>query len=314
MKRFFAAIGLALAGAAPAQAAVCDEVPPPTRAERFERRVHQGQAFRRDAGIPAGRKRVIGVLRSPRKSLRWGVPLSPFEADYIDRVSSTSSSAGWERVERYARRRPSAFGGISVGRDYPRGGAAVVRFTRRIAHHRAALRPLADFPVRVKRVDYPERRLRRLQDRIDHDALADEGTDIQGIGVDIDRSRVQLDYISARPDAGRRIRAFFGPLVVSERIARRPSRLICTKAKTVAVADDDRSLTLSYFTNSEYVFERVFIKEEEDRVKVGIVERAPNGFVTLVGSHRTAEATLSEPLGDREVVDARTGKTVKVLR
>lgn len=296
--------------AAPAAPDVCGESAPPTKQERFEQRVREGQAFRRRAGMPASRAVVLRALRHRPRRLDWGVPMTRQEIRFMDRRGRTTSTEAWKRIAQYGRRHRATFGGLSVAGDFPRGGAAVMRFTERVAHHRRALRPLAPFPVRVRRVEYSERRLRRVQRGIDHRALEDEGIRIGGMGVDIDRSRVVVEYLSERDDADRLIRHEFGPLVVGKRIARKLTSLVCVKVESAEV--EGAALTLSYTTNSAYEFERVYLVEERNRVRIAIVERAPNGPVTLMAAHRTAEATLSQPLGDRELVHAQSGRPVRV--
>lgn len=301
--------GMAALGASPAAAAVCDERQPPTRAERFERQVKAGQEFRRDYGMPASRRRVVRVIRGPHKRLFGYVALSSREKRYMLRRTDTYGPA-WNRLNRFTRQHRLTFGGFSVGNDYPRGPAAVLRFTRHVRQRAREARKLAPFPVRVRKVAHSERRLRRAQNGVDFDALSDEGIAIQSAYVAVDRNRVLLEVISDRPDAVERVERRFGPLFIAKVIARHPTRLVCVRPRRVKVSADGRHLTLRYETNSAYDFERVFVEEGADRVRVGIVERAPNGAVTLVAQTRTAKAVLSEPLGDRRLVYAGNGKAI----
>ncbi len=302
---------VSLAGTASAQEnTVCAERKPPSQAERSERRVRTGQEFRRDYGMPASRRHVARVIRSREETPDFGIALSPREVRYLRALEETTQTAGWRRIERYVARRPSVSGGLSVGNDYPRGGAAIVRWTRDADRHGAALRRLARLPVRVRRVDHSERELNRAQDRIDFDALESEGISIRGASVDVDRSRVVLDVISARPDAVQRVEERFGPLVTADVIATEPSSPVCVPVGRVTVSDDGLRLKLRYTTNSAFSFERVFVAEEDQRVRVAIVERAPNGPVTLKAESRQAQVTLSAPLGDRKLVHARNGRPV----
>ena len=72
-------------------------------------------------------------------------------------------------------------------------------------------------------------------------------------------------------------------------------------------------LRLEWITNSVYSLERVEVTETPSSVRIGIVERAPNGLVTLEGVDRRKRVRLRSPLGGRRVVDARTGRPIPAL-
>lgn len=293
---------------------VCAQHEPPTKAERFERRVTAEQRFRRTAGMPASRRHTVGVIRTREKAPDFPIALTPREARYLRARERTTETPGWRRIERYVARRPSAFGGLSVGNDYPRGGTAVVRWTHDVRRFGSALRRLARFPVSVKRVDHSERALNRAQGRVDFDSLDSEGISIRGAEVDVDLSRVVLEVISARPDAVARVEEQFGPLFTARVIATEATSPVCVPVGQVRVSDDGLRLSLRYVTNSAFSFEHVFVAEEEGRVRIAIVERSPNGAVTLVAQSRRAQVTLSAPLGDRTLVHARSGRPVRDVK
>jgi hypothetical protein len=52
----------------------------------------------------------------------------------------------------------------------------------------------------------------------------------------------------------------------------------------------------------------MFVQETPTTVRVGAIEREPNGPVAGVGIGRTAVVTLAAPLGARTVLDAETGR------
>jgi hypothetical protein len=80
----------------------------------------------------------------------------------------------------------------------------------------------------------------------------------------------------------------------------------------VAYRAEKRRLRLIYVSGPAYTFEYAVIDEGQDAVIVGIVESAMPGAKRRVGIQRTAEVDLGQPLGGRNVVDARTGGTLPV--
>lgn len=310
-----AALLLTVLTAPASDATVCAQFVPPTPAERFERDIRVGRAFRRQLEIPASRAVVVRALRSDDRQLVFGqYAMTPREAAFVRRRNRQGSSPVFEELNRYGLSRPGSFAGLRVGSDFPRGAAAVVSFSSGLARHRAALRDVdAPFPVRIEKVRYSLRELSRVQRRIADDikVLRRRGIAVSSIGAYNASNRVTVEYVSAREGVSRILRRRYGPTVIGDRVARKPTRLVCTEVTTADPSADGRSLALEYFTNSEYVFERVFIEESADRVRIGIVERAPNGGVTLAGAQREAEATLGAPLGDRELVHAVSGRPIR---
>ena len=73
-------------------------------------------------------------------------------------------------------------------------------------------------------------------------------------------------------------------------------------------SDDERELTVHYFTWT--VNEPLGAEADEglEDVRVTVRERWPGGIAVTLGSHRAATVHLAAPLGDRRVVDGATGQ------
>lgn len=67
-------------------------------------------------------------------------------------------------------------------------------------------------------------------------------------------------------------------------------------------------LTVHYFTNRGYEFDRVDQAETERTVTITVFERPPVGTLRLAGVVRRASLILDKPVGDRAVVDGATGE------
>jgi hypothetical protein len=313
-----AAAGLAATvAAAPAGAgeddARCDGRTP----TRLEREYRESLRFRRSFDLPRSRRHILFVLRTPRyrrASADWGVPLTRSEQRYLARRARVEDGAG--ALGSYARRHPGTSGGISIEDDYRRGPYVMARFTRDLDRHRRALRRIARVRFRVTRVRFTERALDRLQERVgdDLEALEREGIAAQGVWVDVSENRVVVPVITKRRDAAAFVRARHGPGVKVEVIATEPYREVCVALGSYRAEAGATRLRVFYFTNSAYEFLRVVVRETEREVRVAVIERSRNGFVTSAGANRQAVARLERPLGDRRVVDAETGRRLRARR
>jgi hypothetical protein len=90
--------------------------------------------------------------------------------------------------------------------------------------------------------------------------------------------------------------------------ANRRSRLVRTRWDSYTPSTSGRKLTIWWTTNSVFHLEQVRVREGRRRVVVTVIERAPNGIVTLVGLARYKRVRLKQPLGGRVVIDGATGK------
>lgn len=213
----------------------------------------------------------------------------------------------WLRAHR------AAFGGIWIVGDGPRDAFLVVAMTGDAERHERALRRRTDARIHVRRVEHSLRELRAVQARIEPEAVSADGLQLTSWGADVQRNRVFVELITERPlaEAQALLRERYGPLVEARIVARHPYRLECTPLSTYETLDDGRTLRLIWTTNSEYELEEVVVAEDAETVWVGIVERVPNGPVTLMAVTREELLWLSEGVGGRTVRDAATGRALR---
>jgi hypothetical protein len=212
---------------------------------------------------------------------------------------------------RYLARRPAIDAGWSIVDAWPRDPYVLVHVAADPAPHRAALERIARFPthLRVERVRFNERQLRRVQNRVDDAgrALRTAGFTVEGTGVDDDSNRVEVELVTRRGDAAAYFRKRFGPIKTVV-IATEPTELACTQSGAYEIAPDGMSLTVYWTTGGGAKFDRIEVTELADRVEIGVVERVPVGARTLEAIGAEAPAALSAPLGARPVIDAADGE------
>lgn len=267
--------------------------------------VEEAMEFRRMFGLPSARAYVRRVQRSGARRDDQGFAFTRREWRYWrarDRISFSSK----RRVERYLDRRPGLSAGLSIEDDWPEGAYLQVRLTRDRARHTPALKRRYRYRLRTVLVSYSESELEAVQDRIsaDDDALAAEGFDVRGSGVDPKSNRVLVQMVSARSDHQQVFAERYGPAV--ETFAT-PSdtRLDCARLDSYRASGN--SLVLRWTYSSGEALETVELTEHPDRVEVGIVQRVPFfGGPDDAHDGRT-RVQLSAPLGGRRVVDAATG-------
>ena len=124
------------------------------------------------------------------------------------------------------------------------------------------------------------------------------------------RNRVLVEVISAPPDAETVVERRLGRAVDAKVVATARERPVCVSVEIVSTSPELRTLSAGYETNSVYRFDHVEVRETAEEVRIGVIEIAPNGFVTLVAQYREAEVPLAAPLGNRRIVDAHTGRTL----
>jgi hypothetical protein len=270
--------------------------PDEQRAETLRTYVEQRAQF----GFRADRAYVRRLARQERRM--YGFPVTAAEGRYLRQRNRLQLES---RVQRYISARPAVSGGVSIEDGWPGKPYWLVRVTADATRHRAAMRKLSRFPVRVRRVAHSERSLRRLQDSIDFDAPAADGFQVSSTSVDIERNAVAIELITDRKDHREYFRARYGRLVRTFVIATRATELACSKAS--AYQPVSGGLRLHWITGGGAELERVEVTEHPGRVEVGIVERIPNGPRTQEARAASTRVDLTAPLGDREVVDAATG-------
>jgi len=145
--------------------------------------------------------------------------------------------------------------------------------------------------------------VRDLADRIfaDADALEREGFTVVSVGAD----RV-LEVITSRDDASEVLRERYGPVTV-EVLATETHSVVPATLTGYRVAD--RELIVYYEQAGE--LERIDLAEHDDRVEVAVLERVWNGPTAAVGRSTHASGELSEPLEERGVIDAATGRSLR---
>jgi hypothetical protein len=212
------------------------------------------------------------------------------------------------RATRYLLRRPELDGGTSIEDGWPGDPYILVRLTRDRAKHQRALRRLARFPrqLQTKRVPLSERDLTRIQDRIDFKAAERDGFDVVSTAPDIDRSAVTIELITARTDHLAYFRERYGRHVVTEVVATERYSPACAVINEYAV--DGARLDIGWESGGDVRFDHIEVVEYDDRVEIGVVVQAYNGFHTLESTTTHTPVELSRPLGDRVLIDATTGE------
>ena len=238
------------------------------------------------------------------------IPVTPRENRYLrlrDRLELGPA------VRRYMRRHPGLSGGVSVEDNWPREPYLLLRVTAAAERTERILRRRARFPdnLRTKRVRFSLGELQRVQDQIDWEAAARDGVYVSSTWPDIDRNAVGVEVITARPDATAYLRVRYGPAITVKVMATTLTSPACARLLAYRPGADGASITVSY-ESAAASFDHAELVEHPDRVEVAIVVQAENG--ALVGSSRPAahQLALTAPLGSRPVIDANTGKRLRI--
>lgn len=303
-----AALLTALAVATPASAPVCAPLPEPTPA--IERYMAQRAMF----GFRHDRAYVRELIRRGVWEYDVGyIPVTPAENRYLRLRDKLQLGP---RVSRYLRRHSGLSAGLSVEDDWPREPYLLLRLTADPDRYRAALERRAAYPhnLRLKRVAHSTRDLERVQNRIsdDSDALERLGLHWTSVGVDMDHNDVLVEVITTRNDAAAVFRRRYGPAVRVKVIARTLTSPECTDVYGYRPGPDPDSLFVSYESGGGARFDHAVVQETADAVTVAIVVQAPNGPRTADSAIASQLITLAGPLGNRKVIDRRTGKPLKV--
>jgi hypothetical protein len=277
--------------------------PEPTRIERY-------MEDRRRFGFRSDRAYVRRLVRRGSFYSDGWIPVTRRERRYLRLRSRLTLGA---RAQRYLERRPRLDGGTSIEDGWPGEPYILVRLTRDRAKHTRALKRRARFPenLRTRRVEVSERRLRRIQRRIDFDAHEPDGFHVAGAGTNIFTNTVEIGLITKRDDHEEYFRARYGPHVRTFVIATELTSPECAPLVVFRLSADGLTITVRYATGGGATFDRYELVEYDDRVEIGIVEQAPNGFRTDDYEEQEATIVLSRPLGARAVVDATTGRPVR---
>ena len=213
---------LVLAAPAQAQERLCQPPPTPPRAptaaEKKLAELEVSAARRAEFGFRHDLPYVEALLaQGPRMGVRPRrlhaghgardpLPRAPRSRSGTTRPSSATSH-----------RHPDLDGGTSVQDAWPKEPYLLVHVTREPAKQLAVLRRLASDPnhLRTTRVRYSERELSRLADRIfgEKPELNAAGFFLQGVGVDVDANRTEVELVTTRADAAAYFAQRYGPRV-----------------------------------------------------------------------------------------------------
>ncbi len=234
-------------------------------------------------------------------------PATPREQRYIELRDQLDLGG---RAYRYLSRQPDIDGGTSIEDDFPRDPYLLVRLTRDRAEHTRALRRLVPFSrlLRTKAVALSFRDMERLAARIARAGADRDGIHVTSAEPDIATNTVRVLVITKRTDAARYFRARYGPRVRTRVVA---TELYSTRCRSLHdYVPDGARLTIGWEAGGGVTLDHIEVAEYDDRVEIGVVVRSYNGPQTLESSRVDAVVVLSRPLGDREVVDATTGRVV----
>lgn len=302
---------LACSGVAAAQEPVCrGQLAPPT-AEQLEAANLQywidqrkSMGFRHDAAY------VRELAKEGLFEYDVGdFPVTRRENEYLKLRDRLTLGA---KGNRYLREHRDVDGGVSVEDDWPREPYLLVRFTRDVRRHLAALKRVAATPdnLRAKRVRYSERSLARLQDRVSDDwkRLDRAGYHMQGVSSDTDSGKVEVELVTKHSNAQAYFSKRYGPRVKVIVTGADETTLECAKAVQYEIAPDGLSLKVVYESGGGAKFERADVAETADGISIGIVERVSTGFRTADLVITSTTVPLVAPLAARPVIDAATGK------
>lgn len=293
--------------------AVCEFDPRP-RLSREERNLRDTIAARKSWGLPHGRAFVRRVNARPgprRRGYRLlDFPMTRREAAYFRLRHRFQDPRRTRRLDAYLRRHRETFGGSSIEDDYPRSPYMLVHFTNDLAKHRRAIARRFALRFVVRRVRFTERELRRIQNSIDFDGLEHEGIIVLAASTEPDRVRVEI--VSERTDAEEVLRRRYGPALSVETVATTRTFLACSSPATYRVAEDGRTLHVTYLDSGSVDPLHVEVDESATEVRLGIVSEVPYGAINADATTYRLSVTLAEPLGDRVVRSIGTGRRVRL--
>ena len=315
---------MALAPPAPAAQRLCHgqfakpELPT-TRAQdelRGYARTRAQYGFRRDIAYIQrliARRQWASWLDGPGPPLA-AFPATPTEERYVKlRHRLELGAAG----QRYLTRHAGVSGGHSIEDGWPGRPFLLVRFTRDVREHLAALRRVARFPrhLRAKRVPFSERELQRIVARIHRDEQALRRAGFREPFVELVSSvagRVEISVTTRRDDYRAYFAARYGPAVKVLPRIRATTVYECARTRSFSLSADGRRLTLRWTTNDFVKEDRVELVEFADRVVVGAVQRRPSTPEPARDPVDNAiSVELAAPLGQRHVIDAGSLRRVR---
>ncbi len=241
-------------------------------------------------------------------------PATPTEERYVElRHRLELGAAG----QRYLTRHADVSGGYSIEDGWPGRPFLLVRFTRDVREHLAALRRVARFPrhLRAKRARFSERDLQRIVARIHKDERVLRRAGFREPFVELVSSvagRVEISVTTRRDDYRAYFAARYGPAVKVLPRIRATTVYECARTRGFSLSADGRRLTLRWTTNDFVKEDRVELVEFADRVVVGAVQRRPSTpELARDPVDNAISVELAAPLGQRHVIDAGSLRRVR---
>lgn len=200
-------------------------------------------------------------------------------------------------------------------RSSRRGGRRVliVGLTRDVARHAPALERIARDRVVVEERTRSAEELEALADRIvaDDAELQTAGYTFLSVGSAPDVGSVLVDVVGGDDAAAAAfLHSRYGDAVQVEWLGR--SRMQPVPLPFGSWTSDATTLRVFYGLdhNGEQFESAALVQETADRVVVALTRLQPVGPTTLIGGFqpRHADLELSRPVGEREVIDASTGR------
>jgi hypothetical protein len=203
---------------------------------------------------------------------------------------------------------PDAYGGAETYGD----GRLVISFTHDATAHGAELRRRTGVEFLVALVPRTSRELRQLQERIweDQAAFEAEGIHLEGSAPDHRVGQVQLRVSTPRPGPAMAwIAERYGSAVTVDIVGSGEHVVAMAAIERCTVGPDDYTLGLLWQAGGGVRLLRIELDEHPDAVTIGAVVSSRRA-VTADYRLAAAQAHLREPLGDRPLIDARSGRPI----
>jgi hypothetical protein len=134
-----------------------------------------------------------------------------------------------------------------------------------------------------------------------------EGIDVREWGVDRSENRLVVAVAATDPEAARRmLHAHYGERVRVDVVATLPHRIETVPWERCEIADDDRTLTVSWSSDAARHFFTIEVLERPHEMVVAVRELVARGAGTTEVAQHTRQVVLAEALAGRPVVDAAT--------
>jgi hypothetical protein len=308
---------LALTAPAPAAEQLCHgQHSKPVLPETWEQ--HELSFYKR-ARAGYGLRRDTAYIQQLIARRQWasgfrGFPATPAEDRYVTLRDRLDLGAAGRR---YLARHADVTAGYSIEDGWPGRPFILVRFTRDVDEHLAALRRVARFPrdLRAKRVRFSEPDLQRIADRIYKDEPVLRRAGFREPFVELlspAAGRIEISVTTRRDDFRAYFAARYGPAVRVSVRTRTRTVYECAATQRFSVSANGRTLTLHWSTDIFVEEDRVELAEFSDRVVVGAVQRRPwDPDSAREPVDNNISVKLAAPLGERLVNDAGSQRRMR---